>query len=584
MNLSAIREEGQTQINQLLDEMGGWPVTMGAKWTPTISVESLIGRIRSELNMGILIELWIGPDDKNSSNNIIQVDQMQLGLPSRDYFLNGTREQRAYQMYMTELSVLFNASFDFAFQEFQDVLAFETALANVSIPEADRQDTSAIYRKDSIAFLQQEIPDFNWTQYFQTFVHTELGPDELIVSYAFPYLKDMAAIIKQTPPRVVQNYVVWRVLMEFTAYLVDKFQDTKIEFRQVLMGVTSERHRWHQCVEWTNKKLGMALGALFIRDNFDPTAKETAQEMIGNIRDAFIELLEETHWMDEETRKVAKEKALFMNERIGYPDFLTKPHDLNKEYLNLRVSRVEFVKNILEMGRWKAEQNFQKLRKPVEKDKWSTEPAVVNAFYDPNKNDIVFPAGILQPLFYSQHFPKSLNYGGIGVVIGHEITHGFDDKGRQFDSEGNLKEWWNNETIGAFREQQTACIIDQYSAYRIDSHRINGRMTQGENIADSGGLKQAYRAFKKWERRHGVEPLLPGLEWMTQDQYFFLNYAQIWCGSMRPEDLLSKIRSAVHAPAPIRVLGPLSNSNDFAKAYSCPAGSPMNPKRKCSVW
>ncbi|GBM20157.1 Neprilysin-1 [Araneus ventricosus] len=243
-----------------------------------------------------------------------------------------------------------------------------------------------------------------------------------------------------------------------------------------------------------------------------------------------------------------------------------------------------FLVNILNVLEFEAAKNLKKLRQPVNKDRWTTEPAVVNAFYNPNKNDIVFPAGILQPLFYSHYFPKSLNYGGIGVVIGHEMTHGFDDKGRQFDKEGNLKQWWNEATVRRFRER-AQCIIDQYSSYVLEDIglNINGKMTQGENVADNGGLKQAYRAYKKWVKRHGEEPLLPGLN-LTHDQLFFLNYAQIWCGSMRPEDALSKVRSSVHSPGPIRVLGPLSNSYDFAKTYSCPVGSRMNPKKKCSVW
>ncbi|CAH1984049.1 unnamed protein product [Acanthoscelides obtectus] len=239
---------------------------------------------------------------------------------------------------------------------------------------------------------------------------------------------------------------------------------------------------------------------------------------------------------------------------------------------------------MLDALRFEAQQNFNKLRQPVDKNKWSTDPAVVNAFYNPNRNDIVFPAGILQPLFYSQHFPKSLNYGGIGVVIGHEITHGFDDKGRQFDKDGNMMQWWNDKTIRAFRDR-TQCMIDQYSRYKISEVDlyVNGRMTQGENIADNGGLKQSFRAYRKWVSQYGEEMDLPGLN-LTHDQLFFLNYAQIWCGSMRPEDALSKVRSSVHSPGPIRVLGPLSNSHDFARAYNCPLGSPMNPTSKCSVW
>jgi len=372
--------------------------------------------------------------------------------------------------------------------------------------------------------------------------------------------------------------------MDLMPHMPPQYESTRAEFRRVLLGVLTDRNRWNRCVEWTNKKLGMAVGALFIRDNFNHESKATALEMIHDIRDAFNDLLEENAWMDTETRLVAEDKANSMTERIGYPEYITNDTRLEEEYKNLTIRGDQFLENLFAILRFEADRNVAKLQKPVDKDKWATEPAVVNAFYNPNKNDIVFPAGILQPLFYSQHFPKSLNYGGIGVVIGHEITHGFDDKGRQFDKHGNLKQWWNNRTIAAFRKE-AQCIIDQYSNYTLDEINlgIDGRLTQGENIADNGGLKQAFRAYRKWVANNGAEPELPGLD-LTHNQLFFLNYAQIWCGSMRPEDALTKIRSSVHSPGPIRVLGPLSNSRDFSEAYNCPATSRMNPPKKCSVW
>jgi len=372
--------------------------------------------------------------------------------------------------------------------------------------------------------------------------------------------------------------------MDLMPHMPPQYEKTRAEFRRVLLGVLTDRNRWNRCVEWTNKKMGMAVGALFIRDNFNHDSKATALEMIHDIREAFNELLEENDWMDTETRKVAEDKANSMTERIGYPEYITNDTRLEGEYTNLTIDRQQFLENLFSILRFEADRNVAKLRKPVDKDKWATEPAVVNAFYNPNKNDIVFPAGILQPLFYSQHFPKSLNYGGIGVVIGHEITHGFDDKGRQFDKQGNLKQWWNNRTIAEFRTA-AQCIVDQYSNYTLDEINlsIDGRLTQGENIADNGGLKQAFRAYRKWVAEHGEEPDLPGLN-MTHNQLFFLNYAQIWCGSMRPEDALTKIRSSVHSPGPVRVLGPLSNSRDFSEAYACPKESRMNPPKKCSVW
>ncbi|CAH0555807.1 unnamed protein product [Brassicogethes aeneus] len=587
MDIFQIRKIGDMPIRDVLDILGGWPVTKGPNWTPPdFSVEILLGRIRGIYNEGVLVEQWVGPDDKNSSVNIIQMDQMQLALPSRDYYLKKSSEgdMTAYHKYMTNIAVLLGANKTSASEELEQVVEFERRLANASLPEQDRHDTSVIYKKLTLQELQKIVPQINWLEYLKSFLDVELTDQEPVVAYGLSYFQEMGKILAETDRRIIHNYVLWRLIMTLSPHMIDDYQKERVEFRKILQGVLSERHRWSQCVEWTNKKLGMAVGALFIRDNFNHESKETALNMIHTIREAFNELLADNHWMDDETRAVAKEKADAMNERIGYPALITNKEELVKEYASLNITKHEFMTNVLNILKYDAQQNLQKLRQPVDKNKWSTEPAVVNAFYNPNKNDIVFPAGILQPLFYSQHFPKSLNYGGIGVVIGHEITHGFDDKGRQFDKDGNMMQWWNNATIKAFRER-TQCIINQYSRYKIDEVGlyVNGRMTQGENIADNGGLKQSFRAYRKWVNQHGPEPDLPGLN-LTHDQLFFLNYAQIWCGSMRPEDALTKVRSSVHSPGPIRVLGPLSNSRDFANAFECPEGSPMNPKNKCSVW
>ncbi|XP_071635770.1 neprilysin-1 isoform X4 [Temnothorax longispinosus] len=527
MDIPRIREIGDAPLKKILERLGGWPAVVGTSWRPPpYPLEVLLGRLRGEYNVGVLMEQWVGPDDKNSSVNILQA----------------------------------------------------------SLPEADRHDTSAMYRKLTLQKLQQEVPQLHWLVYLREFIKAPIDEKELVVMYAMPYFMQMGRIISRTDRRTLHNYILWRFVMSVMPHMIDEYQQKRIEFRKILLGILSERNRWSQCVEWTNKKLGMAVGALFISENFNHESKETALKMIRTIREAFNELLVENHWMDDETRAVAKKKADSMNERIGYPEFLKNPHELSEEYKMLNITENCFLDNIFAVLKYDAYYNLQKLREPVDKNKWSTEPAVVNAFYNPNRNDIVFPAGILQPLFYSQHFPKSLNYGGIGVVIGHEITHGFDDKGRQFDKDGNLMQWWNNATIKAFRKR-AQCIVDQYSRYKLQEVNlyINGRMTQGENIADNGGLKQAFKAYKKWVFIHGEEPLLPGVN-LTHDQLFFLNYAQIWCGSMRPEDALTKIRSSVHSPGSVRVLGPLSNSEDFAKAFDCPLDSPMNPKKKCNVW
>ncbi|XP_065200179.1 neprilysin-1 isoform X2 [Planococcus citri] len=588
INTSEIKLNGEKRMKELVNSFGGWPVA-DKRWTSraNFSMEELLGQLKKELNEGILFEVWVGPDDKNSSLHVIQMDQLQLGLPGRDYFLKNTSDGTltAYYNYMVTVATLYGADQQDAVKEMKDVLDFEIRLASITVPETDRQDTSEIYTKLTLSELKTKVPEINWSQYFYQILFTMLKDDEPIVFYSLPYYIKLNKVLATTNHRVVQNYAIWRLLMNnILPHMTNGYQQACLAFKKVLLGISSERNRWSQCVEWTNKRLGMAVGALFIQENFNPDSKESAVEMIRNIREAFNELLDENEWMDEETKKLAREKAEAMNERIGYPEILTQFEELDVEYQKLNVTHQHFFRNMFNVLQFECSRNMDKLRKPVDRDKWTTEPAVVNAFYSPNKNDIVFPAGILQPFFYSKYFPKSVNYGGIGVVIGHEMTHGFDDRGRLFDKSGNMKEWWNNATIQAFKKQ-IQCIINQYSDYKIDEINLylNGHLTVGENIADNGGLKQSFRAYQKYVERFGDEPLLPGLN-LTHEQLFFLNYGQIWCGSMRPEEALAKLRSSSHSPGKFRVIGPLSNSHDFAKAFDCPPNTRMNPTKKCVVW
>ncbi|GFN77023.1 membrane metallo-endopeptidase-like 1-like protein [Plakobranchus ocellatus] len=425
---------------------------------------------------------------------------------------------------------------------------------------------------------------FDMLRYLRVFIPDEITEDEPVVLFATQYIQDVVSIINNTDKRIVSNYLMWRLVMDVVPELASPFQQANTEYKAVMQGMKREQVRWKKCVEFVNKRVGMAVGAMFIRNNFKKESKDTASDMIHDIREAFNELLEENEWMDDQTRAFAKEKANSMDERIGYPEFITDPAQLDAHYEGLNFSPDQFFENILRLHAFDGHRMMAKLRKPIDQDMWDQEPVEVNAFYNPNTNDIVLPAGILQPFFYSASFPKSLNYGGIGVVIGHEITHGFDDKGRQYDKDGNIKQWWDNQTSQAFCSR-AQCFIDQYSNFKLEQidQYMNGKMTQGENIADNGGLKQAYRAYRKWVQKNGEEQDLPGIG-LNHNQLFFLNYAQIWCGKMRDEEALRKIRISAHSLGPIRVFGPLSNSREFSEVYGCPLGSRMNPRHKCAVW
>uniref|UniRef100_A0A8D3C7S8 Neprilysin n=1 Tax=Scophthalmus maximus TaxID=52904 RepID=A0A8D3C7S8_SCOMX len=375
-----------------------------------------------------------------------------------------------------------------------------------------------------------------------------------------------------SPHRDLQNYVVWRFAMNMVVGLSRAYRDTRKAFRKALSGTTSEAAVWRQCALYVNNNMDNAVGRLYVQEAFSEKSKElVSREMIKDIREVFISNLDDLTWMDAETKKAAEEKVLVTIQ----PLITTNPP----------ASLAEYFENILQNLEYVQKKRLRKLRVKVNKEEWVTGAAVVNAFYSSSKNQIVFPAGILQPPFFSKGQAKSLNYGGIGMVIGHEITHGFDDNGRNYDKDGDLKDWWTPDSTQRFLEL-SKCIVDQYGNFSWDlanGLNLNGNNTLGENIADNGGIRQAYQAYKNYVEEHGEEPPLPGID-LSHDQLFFLNFAQVWCGTHRPEQAVNSIKVDVHSPGKFRVLGSLQNFPEFAKAFSCNKSSYMVPDNICRVW
>jgi predicted metalloendopeptidase len=326
---------------------------------------------------------------------------------------------------------------------------------------------------------------------------------------------------------------------------------------------------------------------MYVRRFFDESAKHSALEMVQDIRAEFDEILDEIDWMDEKTRLRAKEKSSRIVTHIAYPSELLEDQKLVDLYEGLNPKPEFYYKNMLDLTVFGTDYSFKRLREIVNKTDWIShgKAAVVNAFYSPLENSIQFPAGILQGIFFNAERPKYLNYGAIGFVIGHEITHGFDDQGKQFDSDGNLVDWWETDTARKFKEK-AQCIIYQYGNYTVPEIglNVNGINTQGENIADNGGIKEAYRAFLKVEKRHGDEPLLPGLQEFNSKQMFWIAAGNTWCGTYRPEALKLRLLTARHSPAQFRVNGPLANMPEFSKDFGCKPKTKMNPEERCSVW
>ncbi|XP_014272262.1 neprilysin-4 isoform X3 [Halyomorpha halys] len=586
VNYDIVEKRGSSPLLNLLKQLGDWPMITPA-WNETqFDWLWLMANLRL-FNNDVLVSEWVGPDIKNSDEYVIHLDQTSLGLPTRDYYLQPANlvYLEAYTEYLTRVASLLGASVDNVTKDAHETINFETSLAKITSSPDERRNVSELYQRMTVGELRNYVPQIDWTRYLTVVLNRPVNISENVVVFALRYLEDLVSLLGRTPSRTVANYLFWRFIRHRVNNLDDRFQDAKQKFYFILFGREESPPRWKSCVAQVNSNMGMAMGAMFVKKYFDEYSKNDTLIMTREIQQSFREILNGTDWIDDETKRLAREKVDAMTLKIGYPDSILISQHLNDKYKDVDIDSSMYFENTVNILRHLARIEQSHLGNPVNKSIWNTAPAIVNAYYSRNKNQIMFPAGILQPPFYHRYFPKSLNYGGIGVVIGHEITHGFDDKGRLFDKKGNLHRWWRDEAINNFHER-AQCIIDQYSKYVVDEVgiQVNGESTQGENIADNGGIKQSFRAYKKWLEKNGEsDETLPGLNY-TGMQLFFLNFAQVWCGDTRPAATRNKMKTAVHSPGKYRVIGTLSNSVDFSKVYNCPLGSPMNPMKKCSVW
>uniref|UniRef100_A0A2K5MTF9 endothelin-converting enzyme 1 n=1 Tax=Cercocebus atys TaxID=9531 RepID=A0A2K5MTF9_CERAT len=534
LQVERIEELGAQPLRDLIDKIGGWNIT--GPWDQDNFME-VLKAVAGTYRATPFFTVYISADSKSSNSNVIQVDQSGLFLPSRDYYLNRTANEKVRNIFRTP------------------------------IPTPFRQARPEIF------FSQALAPSMDWLEFLSFLLSPlELSDSEPVVVYGMDYLQQVSELINRTEPSILNNYLIWNLVQKTTSSLDRRFESAQEKLLETLYG-TKKVDR----ISNTDDASGLRLGSFR-----EATLTGKAEGMISEIRTAFEEALGQLVWMDEKTRQAAKEKADAIYDMIGFPDFILEPKELDDVYDGYEVSEDSFFQNMLNLYNFSAKVMADQLRKPPSRDQWSMTPQTVNAYYLPTKNEIVFPAGILQAPFYARNHPKALNFGGIGVVMGHELTHAFDDQGREYDKEGNLRPWWQNESLAAFRNH-TACMEEQYNQYQVNGERLNGRQTLGENIADNGGLKAAYNAYKAWLRKHGEEQQLPAVG-LTNHQLFFVGFAQVWCSVRTPESSHEGLVTDPHSPARFRVLGTLSNSRDFLRHFGCPVGSPMNPGQLCEVW
>ncbi|XP_071439614.1 endothelin-converting enzyme homolog isoform X2 [Hetaerina americana] len=636
---------GSAPMLRLLKDVGGWNITPPADWNPTVAVvggkvpvggknvgksggptkkattveskhwwnpdnwvlQKTIQVLRNRYGMGGLFSWAVEEDDRNSSRHVIQIDQASFTLLSRENYLNKTANEKvlkAYLDYMTKIGVLLGGEENSTKRQMSDVINFETELANITTPADERRDEEKMYHLISIADLQEKAPFMSWKEYFSDalrLVNRKITSKEMVVVHAPEYIEKMSNLVIKynktaNGKTILNNFLIWQTVKSLTAYLSRSFRDASRGLRKALVGSEGGEDAWRYCVTDTTNVLGFAVGAMFVRELFhgEPGAgknasqnqpvsyRAKAEEMISEVKTAFKNNLRNLTWMDKETIGLAEEKVDAITDMIGFPDYILDPPQLDEKYKELEIRDSEYFENNIRVIQYNFKKNLEKLDQDVNKTRWVMTPSAVNAYYTPTENQIVFPAGILQPPFYDISHPRSLNFGGMGVVMGHELTHAFDDQGREYDQYGNLHQWWNNQTIQKFKEQ-TECVINQYSKYEINGQHINGKQTLGENIADNGGLKAAYHAYLDWAGKNKEERPLPGLNF-THRQMFFLGFAQVWCSSSTEEDTKLLIENNAHTPPKFRVIGPLSNLPDFSLEFDCPLGSPMNPHKKCEVW
>ena len=518
-----------------------------------------------------------GQDDKNSTMVISQAYQAGLGLPDRDYYTKDDDASKKirdqYVDHVTKMLTLAGVAADKAANAAKKILAMETQLAQASRTRVELRDPQKNYNKMKAAELQKLTPNFKWLDYFSGIKLADAGD----INVGQPeFFKGADKVFTSTPIDDWKDYFRWHLIHAAAGELSQEFVDEDFNFYQkTLTGAQALKPRWKRVISETDGGLGEALGRLYVADYFPPQAKARALELVHNVQAAMADAIKNNSWMDQKTKDEALKKLAAFTVKIGYPEKW-------RDYSMLKIDRGPYVLNAIRASMFEVDRQLKKIGKPVDRTEWGMTPPTVNAYYNPNLNEIVFPAGILQPPFFNATADDAINYGGIGAVIAHEITHGFDDQGRQYDGQGNLRDWWTPESAAKYKERAQK-IVQQYSEYEpLPGQHINGELTQGENIADDGGVKIAFAALKKALAGKPQEKI----DGFTPEQRFFFGWAQVWRASQREEDLRRRLIIDPHSPSRFRCNGPLSNTPEFQKAFNIPDGSPMvrPPDKRVTIW
>lgn len=565
MNEQQINAEGLKPLQPLFNQITG-----------IHDQKSLQSTLASLQIMGVNAGFAFGSmqDYKDSKEMIGAAFQAGLGLPDRDYYLKDDAHFKAirdvYRQHLVAMFKLAGDSPNKAGQEAETVLSMETELAQASMSKVAQRDPNAVYHRMTIKQLEQATPTFSWVDYFKA-----IGkPDIASINLAMPaFFSDFNTMLTKRSLNDWQVYLRWQVLDAFAAYLSKPFVDENFRMVSALNGAKKLQPRWKRVINTENQALGFAIGKLYVEKKFSTAEKQQVLSILHDIRETLRHELQNLSWMTPATREAALKKLDKIEERVGFPDKWW-------DYSKLQVNRDGYVQNVMHANQFLINRDLDKIGKPVDRSEWAITPQTINAYYDPSMNNINIPAGILQPPFYDPAAPAAVNYGGIGFVIAHEITHGFDDQGAQFDGEGNLRNWWTDEDLKKFKTA-TQCVANQFSGYKIQNTLpVQGQLVVGEATADLGGLRLAYQAFhhsKAFKDAHVIDGFTP-------DQQFFLGFAHVWAGNMRPEEARNRLTTDPHPPMTLRVNGTLANMPEFQQAFPVSKPGLMRNANQCLIW
>ncbi|MFP4557633.1 MAG: M13 family metallopeptidase [Bacteroidales bacterium] len=569
MDTSAIEIKGLDPIRGFLDQIDAI--------SNTADLQNQLAELHA-MRVSPLFNISVRQDRKNSTEMMVYLSQGGLGLPDRDYYLSDdSRSEEIRNEYYDHLKSNFNLlgyPEEEAKRSASAVMDIETQLAEVSYTRLERRDPTRTYNKITSQEIQYISPKVNWNDYFKNIgIDT---PAEFVIDNP-DFFKEISQLLNNITINNWKDYLTWNVVNGFSPYLSSAFVNQQFSFYgTILSGNEKNRPRWQRVSGSANMAIGELVGQVFVEENFSPEAKTKMEELVANLKSAYRKRMKQLTWMSDVTKQRALAKLEAMNVKIGYPDKW-------KDYSDLKIVNDCYATNMINARAFSFRENMNKLGEPVDRTEWFMTPQTVNAYYSSTMNEIVFPAAILQPPFFNLNADDAVNYGAIGMVIGHEMTHGFDDQGRKSDKDGNLTDWWEPEDEEKFNEL-TQTIIDQYDAFEvINGMTINGKLSLGENIADYGGLTIAYHALQKsMEGKPRPEPI----DGFSPEQRFFLSYANIWKQLNRDQALMRKVKEGPHSPNPYRVNGAVFNINEFYDAFEVNPSDPLYraPEVRPTIW